>query len=291
MDDRAALLALLRQRLERLIEALPAAQSGDPRSVHAARVASRRLRAALPVLRKSLDGEAISKARTRVRKMTRALGPVRELDVALQSLEEFAARGVTSARAINHVRRTIVEERSVRRRDMLDEITPRRVERLRRELAAASSGPEARGGPEAIEDAERRIHRRARELVRVIGKAGNLYVPERLHQVRVAAKKLRYAVEVERELKRSRATSRIRQLKALQDCLGRLHDLHILGEKVRVSRLRVQPIDTRLSDDLEALLEAVERDGRKEHAAYLGRRDSILKLCTALFDARSDAVA
>jgi CHAD domain-containing protein len=291
MDHCAALLVLLRQRLETLIDALPAAQSGDPHSVHAARVASRRLRAALPVLRKSLDDQAISKARTRVRRMTRALGPVRELDVALQSLEELAGRGVTSARAINHVRRVIVEERSARRRAMLDEITPRRVERLRRELAAVGSGPEARVRPEAIKDAARRVERRARELARVIEKAGSLYVPERLHLVRVAAKKLRYAMEVERELKRSRAVARIRQLKALQDCLGRLHDLHILSEKTRSARSQVPGIDKRLVDDLDALIDAIERDGRKEHAAYMRRRDSILKLCAAVFEARSDAVA
>ena len=90
MDHRAALLlVLLRQRLETLIDAMPAAQSGDVRSVHQARVATRRLREALPVLRKSLNADAIDRARQRVRRMTRALGPVRELDVSLAHLDEY----------------------------------------------------------------------------------------------------------------------------------------------------------------------------------------------------------
>ena len=107
MDHRAALLVLLRQRLETLLEAMPAAQAGDVRSVHQARVATRRLREALPVLRKSLDAHAIDRARQRVRRMTRALGPVRELDVALLHLDEFANRGVATGRAIDRVRQAI----------------------------------------------------------------------------------------------------------------------------------------------------------------------------------------
>ena len=74
---------LLNQRLTTLVDAMPAAQAGDMRSVHQARVATRRLREALPVLRVSVDGDEITRVRRQVRRMTRALGPVRELDVAL----------------------------------------------------------------------------------------------------------------------------------------------------------------------------------------------------------------
>src|SRR5918993_6082683 len=100
MDHRAAILVLLKQRLEPILETMPAAQAGDVRSVHQARVATRRLREALPVLGGAIDTAAVIQLRRQVRRMTRALGPVRELDVALLHLEEFAKRGVVSARAI-----------------------------------------------------------------------------------------------------------------------------------------------------------------------------------------------
>jgi CHAD domain-containing protein len=279
MDHRAALLVLLRQRLETLIEAMPAAQAGDVRSVHQARVASRRLRAALPFLRKSLDAQAIDRARTRVRRMTRALGPVRELDVSLMHLDEFANRGVASARAVNRVRLAITEERLDKRRAMLSAITPGKVERLRRELTHVGSGPPVGGGPGAIKDAVRRVERRARQLAKAIEEAGSLYAPERLHAVRIAAKKLRYAMEIERELKRSRITARIRQLKILQDRLGRLHDLHVLSEQARAVQTSVTATDRRLATELDELIGAIEEDGRREHALYMRRRDAILKLC------------
>jgi CHAD domain-containing protein len=293
MDHRAALLVLLRQRLETLLEAMPAAQTGDIRSVHQARVATRRLRAALPVLRKSLDADAIGRAQTRVRRMTRALGPVRELDVSLMHLDEFANRGVATGRAINRVREAITHARLEKRRAMLSEITPGKVERLRRELTHVGSGPQVGGRPGAIKDAVRRVERRAKNLTSAIEAAGSLYVPERLHLVRIAAKKLRYAMEIERELKRSRVTARIRQLKTLQDRLGNLHDLYILAEQARAVQAQMAATDRRVAGELDELIAAIEEDARKEHAVYMRRRDSILKLCEnpTLGEANSVAVA
>ena len=293
MDHRAELLVLLRQRLENLLDAMPAVQVGDVRSVHQARVATRRLREALPVLRKSLDAHAIDRARLRVRRMTRALGPVRELDVALGNLDDYANRGVASARAISRVRQSIVQERLRRRRAMLGEITPGKVERLRRELSAVGSGPRVGGRPGAIRDAVHGVERRAKRLEEAIDAAGSLYDADRLHAVRIAAKKLRYAMEIERELKRSRVTSRIRQLKNLQDLLGHVHDLHVFGEHVHGLQIDATGTDRRLADDLESLIAAIEQDCRKEHAVYMGRRESILKLCAnpTLTEPRPSAVA
>jgi CHAD domain-containing protein len=293
MDHRAALLVLLRQRLATLLEAMPAAQAGDVRSVHQARVATRRLRAALPVLRKSLDANAIDRAQNRVRRMTRALGPVRELDVALQHLDEFADQEIVSGRAIARVRRAIGEERLARRAEMLNAITPGKVERLRRELTHVGSGPPVGGRPAAIRDAVARVERRAANLVRVINDAGNIYLADRLHRVRIAAKKLRYAMEIERELKRSRVTARIRQLKTLQDLLGRMHDLHILGELTRAVQAAIAGSDRRLSSELNNLIVAIDEECRREHSIYVRRREAILKLCQnpTLGDPRPSAVA
>jgi CHAD domain-containing protein len=293
MDHRAALLVLLRQRLETLIEAMPAAQGGDVRSVHQARVATRRLREALPVLRKSLDAHAIDRARQRVRRMTRALGPVRELDVSLQQLEDFANRGIATSRAISKVRQSITQERLRRRRDMLTAITPGKVDRLRRELSSVGSGPPVGGRPGAIRDAVHRVETRAERLRKAIEAAGSLYLADRLHTVRIAAKKLRYAMEIERELKRSRVTARIRQLKTLQDLLGRMHDLHVLAESARAVQAQVAGKDRRLTEDLDALINAIEDDARTEHGKYMRKREAILKLLDSptLPEVRQPAVA
>ena len=78
---------LIRQRLGALRRALPLAEGGDVNGVHQARVATRRLREALPLITRGSRGRKL--ART-VRRLTQGLGPVRELDVVLLMLEEIA---------------------------------------------------------------------------------------------------------------------------------------------------------------------------------------------------------
>ena len=78
-----------------------------------------------------------------------------------------------------------------------------------------------------------RIGQRVDALEAAVASAGTMYAADRLHAVRIAAKKVRYALEVDRELTRSRAMARINRLKALQDALGDIHDFEILVERIR----------------------------------------------------------
>jgi CHAD domain-containing protein len=282
MDHRAALLVLLKQRLTTLIDAMPAAQAGDMRSVHQARVASRRLREALPVLRASVDGHVLARVRRQVRRMTRALGPVRELDVALAHLDELAARNIVSSRALGRVRQSLAHERLLRRRDMLSEITPGKIEKLRHGLRTVSSGEETPQSAAALLEVSEQAARRARRLIAAMERAGGLYLPDRLHAVRIAAKKLRYAMEIERELKRSRGTARITQLKRLQDLLGRMHDFEILIDRTRQVQTELATSDRKLTMELDTLIRMLEAECRTDHATYMRRRPSILKLCQTL---------
>ena len=277
MDDRTALLGLLRQRLTTLIEAMPAAQAGDTRSVHQARVATRRLREALPVIG-SVSTRSLDRVRRQVRRMTRVLGPVRELDVALGHLDELRGQEIVSSRALSRVRESIVTERMKRRRAMLAAITPGHLEKLRQRLVKVGdeSGPQSAA---AVAEAEQRVARRARRLTAAIERAGGLYLPDRLHLVRIAAKKLRYALEIERELKRSRATARVTQLKRLQDLLGEMHDFEILIDRTRQLQAGVAGTDRPLALELDRLVRTLEAECRQRHALYMRRRNAILKLC------------
>jgi CHAD domain-containing protein len=294
MDDRSTLLILLSQRLTTLIDAMPAAKAGDMRSVHQARVATRRLREALPVVGASVSPRSLGRVRRQVRRMTRALGPVRELDVALEHLDELSSSKIISPRALARVRHVIAEERLARRRDMLEAITPGKIEKLRRRLVAVGSSDSPPPKAAAIEAAEYQVGRRAQRLTAAIEHAGGLYLPDRLHAVRVATKKLRYALEIERELKRLRSTSRIGQLKRLQDLLGRMHDFEMLIDRTRRLQAEVAGSDRRLALELDRLVVTLEQECRQLHAIYMGRRESTLKLAaqvTALTAISPSAVA
>lgn len=293
MDHGAALLVLLKQRLTTMLDAMPAAQAGDTRSVHQARVATRRLREALPVLGASVNGPVLTRVQRQVRKMTRALGPVRELDVSLLHLDELAKTSVVSPRALSRVRNALARERAARRRDMLSAITPGKLERLRQRLGQVSDGPQAPQPVATLDESRRQVARRARRLAAAIERAGGLYLAERLHAVRVAAKKLRYALEIQRELRRSKGTARITQLKRLQDLLGRMHDFEVLIDRTRQLQAEHAGSDRTLTLELDTLVRTLEAECRRDHASYMRRRVSILRLCEALAadDAAASAVA
>ena len=278
MDDRSTLLVLISQRLTSLIDAMPAAQAGDMRSVHQARVATRRLREALPVISASVSTRSLGRVRRQVRKMTRVLGPVRELDVALAHLDELAATNTISRSALARVRQMVADERLARRREMLEAITPGKLEKLRRRLGEVGTTDDAPLKAAAIEATEHQVSRRSQRLVAAIEHAGGLYLPDRLHAVRVATKKLRYALEIGRELKNLRGTARISQLKRLQDLLGRMHDFEMLIDRTRQVQADVAGTDRRLAIELDRLIGTLEQECRQLHAVYIRRRASILKL-------------
>jgi CHAD domain-containing protein len=292
MERSALSVALLRQRLVSLLGALPAAQAGDEASVHQARVASRRLRASLPVLGASADGASLKRIRRRVRRITRALGPVRELDVSLLLLDECAARTAAPPRAIARVRDAVSAERHERRREMLDEITPSRLEKLRKglvDVAAPAATPAA--ADEAIVEAAHQAGARATALRAAIERAGGLYLADRIHRVRVAAKKLRYALEIQRELTRSRSTARLTRLKKQQDLLGRMHDLEVLIDRTRRVQERLAASDRRGTAELDALVRLLEDECREGHAAYMHGRPSLLRLCESVIAESAAATA
>jgi CHAD domain-containing protein len=283
MEPSALSVALLRQRLVSLLQAMPAAQAGDEISVHQARVASRRLREALPVLGVRADAQALGRADRRVRRITRALGPVRELDVTLLLLAELEGRQAAPARAIARVRAAVSEERQQRRREMLEAIKPSRLNKLRKRLvrvAAPASHPKVAGS--TLAEAQAQAAERAARLRQAIDRAGGLYLADRLHRVRVAAKKLRYALEVQRELTGSRSMAHLNRLKVQQDLLGRMHDLEVLIDRTRAVAAGLNPRDRRGMAELKMLVRVLEDECREGHAAYMRARPLLLKLCDSV---------
>ena len=287
MEHSALSVALLRQRLVSLLRAMPAAQEGDEISVHQARVASRRLREALPVLGVTADDVALDRAARRVRRITRALGPVRELDVTLSLLAELEGKAAAPKRGIARVRAAVIAERQKRRRTMLAEIKPSRLEKLRKRLVQVAA-PESRREPArtAIHEAQLKAAERAQKLHDAIDEAGSIYLADRLHRVRIEAKKLRYALEIHRELTHSRSTARLNRLKNQQDLLGRVHDLEVLIERTREVQATLPATNRRAMSELNKLIRALEAECREGHAEYMHGRDQLIKLCDEVVAAR-----
>ncbi len=269
---------LIRQRLNALTRSLPGAQLGDPQLLHQARVASRRLREALPLVTRGSRGRKLERT---VRRLTRALGPVRELDVALETLETLTAGGETPRVAITKLRQAVREERQRLYVEMCNRVGRVDLDKLRHRAAAASkshSGGRMRD-PKRIAGARLRAAHRAVRLREAIENAAGIYLPDRLHEVRIAVKKLRYAMEVSRELSGSRGEARIGTLRQAQDLLGRMHDHEVLIARVRGVQGSSQAPNLRVSGDLDRLVRQLETECRQIHGQYMALRKKLLAVC------------
>jgi CHAD domain-containing protein len=274
---------LLRPRVERLRRSISGVETGDRRAIHRARVASRRLREVLPVL--ELDPAVTRKLTKRLRKVTRRLGPVREHDVLLLLIDELHESGRSPARALERVATSIREARGAKAashkapaKGTIRELhrLGRKLMRLSDELAADRPRPNDRRWRWAL---EARVARRARSLAAAIADAGAVYLAERLHKVRIAVKKVRYALELMDEAGALKDRTDLRLLKQTQQLLGRLHDLQVLVDRVRQAQAALDPPDVAAWRELDTLVTALEQTCRRLHARYVRERPKLLAAC------------
>jgi CHAD domain-containing protein len=270
MNPPTALVQLLDRRARALRRHLGAAVAGKDRGVHQARVASRRLREALPVLTSGLHHTKRGKAGRKLRHLTNALGGVRELDVTLHLIDELAERAAVPRSALMEVRAQVIEEREQRRNVMLkrlDHVDTAKLDRRLHEVKEALLETTAQHPWRAALAA--RIARRARRLGHAVEAAGQVYAVQPLHDVRIAAKKLRYALEIADGTGAARCEAAVRTLKRAQDLLGRLHDLQVLQH--HAAAVGAAPRRRRGTPDvaLAQLNHMVEDECRHLHGRYV----------------------
>jgi CHAD domain-containing protein len=257
---------------------LPAALTGDGHAVHQARVASRRLRETLPVVGADLDRQDVKKARKRMRKLTRVLGPVRELEVARHMVEGRLEAHPDEKPALDALVAVVGRDLD-RARDRLTQTLD--DDRIKRWLdqARALEGQVADSQAQATwrRVLGTRLERRAVRLQTALDRAGVLFDPERLHAVRIALKRLRYALELAGELRLASTTAAVRELKGVQDTLGALHDIDVMmGYAERAAEDPDVEGTTRAG--LEALHASLETERRSLHAQFLARQPGLHRL-------------
>lgn len=273
-------VALLRRRTRAVLEPLPQAIAGDPAALHRARVASRRLREALPVVGAWPHATGARRGVQKLAKrLTRALGSVRELDVALQILEERAVGGEGApVTAIDRARGVVRLEREGRRAEMLRRLQRVSPDKLRRRLEAL--GQEIAGAPQETwrRALAARLAQRARRLQQAIAKAGPIYLPDRLHAVRIAAKKLRYTLELAAEVGVADARPLVAAVRRAQTKLGRLQDLQVVLKQI--DGASGEPgVEPAARAGLAMLARSLEEEARRAHGRYLRIAPRLAAVC------------
>lgn len=288
MARRPTIERLLAPRAAALAAAVTPALAGDPGGVHQARVASRRLREVIPVV--GGPPAVAARAKREVRGVTRALGPVRELDVSQLVYTAVAAPAPLTPAADAALRRLIDGRRAAAMRRALAAFTPPRLARLWAALdALAQAMPDDRAARRQIVAA--RVTARASRVAEALHHLGTLYSPERLHAVRIAVKQLRYALEVAGVVRWGATAAHRRDLRVAQDLLGQAHDLHVLGELVREAAGRVVGRSRAAARDLGRLSRVIDARCRALHAAFGPQRRALQRLAVRLSPAVTPARA
>jgi len=209
----------------------------DIEFVHRARVASRRLRAALGIFRDCFARKEVKRWRKKIRKVAEGLGAARDRDVQVEFLRGVLA-GLENEAYRAGIARLLL--RSERTRQAIQPKVVQAVDRLRRsgvaeEMLAAAKGMLSRlksretsfQSPFAVSQAEKQIVGRLNQFMEYEDCLGNPQDVGQHHAMRIAAKRLRYTLEICGPIYEGGLDEFIGAVKALQLLLGEVHDCDV----------------------------------------------------------------
>jgi CHAD domain-containing protein len=284
-------LEVLQERLPPLtkeIEGVRAAQ--DIEYVHRMRVASRRMRNALALFGDDLPRKHYAEWCNEMRRVTKALGAARDTDVQIAWVQDFLEQVTDESQRVG-IERLLLRLRQQRARlqskvaKALDRLEDKRIledmHGILQELLVHARVYEVEALPDDL-------YRRANEAIRLrleelLTYEPHVAHPERvveLHQMRIAAKHLRYTLEVFGPIYDRALRKPIKIVKEIQELLGEVHDCDVwqefLPRFLEEERTRAQEYFG-APDPVAAFvpgLRALEEDRRQQrlHTYYIFRR-------------------
>jgi CHAD domain-containing protein len=199
----------------------------DPEAVHQARTATRRLRSDLRTLHEFVDDRWSSQLRGELRWLGGELGAVRDVEVLTERLSRHASilPDTESAAAAGAIRR-LETDHIAARTELLRALRQPRYAQLHRALHEALTTPRLtaaahRRAVEALPDAVRPIWRRLRRAVDDLAPVPS---DAALHEVRIRAKRCRYAADLSSPVIGRPARDFASALTKVQDVLGEHQD-------------------------------------------------------------------
>jgi len=260
-------ISVLRSQLDRMLSHEAGTRLGeDPEELHDMRVAVRRLRAAIRLFRPVLK-PGWKKVRDELAWFAEELGRVRDLDVLIGRIEGWLPKLGKSADSTLTLLEELRAIRKERRIQLLAALDSTRFEELIKSFR--SNLPEVRTGeaqgavqvkvPALIGRRARRFFDRARELT------AESTGPDR-HQVRILAKRFRYAVDFSIPVYGLRAERVSSTLGELQDILGAHQDAFVAKsflETLADGRDSLEPALAAINRRFEA---SIRKDSKRELA-------------------------
>jgi len=209
----------------------------DPEGVHSMRVASRRLRSALRDFMPYLRKRPLAPVLKQLRSIADALGEVRDQDVAIEALEEMVSKAPAQ---FSPGLKQFIETRKQLREQMRDELKAilegNELKQLESEfIAGVDEAAATHAGSPAItfQTMSREIIlERLKEFEALSVGLLNPFEIETLHEMRIAAKRLRYALELFQQCWGRAISGYAKRIARIQGALGDLHDCDVWIESL-----------------------------------------------------------
>jgi CHAD domain-containing protein len=212
-------------------------QGEDIEALHDMRVATRRMRAAFQVFGDFYEPEAVARYQKGLKRVGRALGAVRDLDVFREKARAYLdGLPETQRGSLDGFLIVLGAQREKARKEMLAYLNSPRYQRFVERFGRFVETRAMEGLPVSLDDGEPRPHRVRHVAPMVIYErlaAVRAYdewvtIPNppltRLHALRIACKRLRYSLEFFKEVLGPDADQVIDEVVTLQDHLGDLQD-------------------------------------------------------------------
>ncbi|PIE58403.1 MAG: hypothetical protein CSA33_03000 [Desulfobulbus propionicus] len=249
----------------------------DPEFLHDFRVAVRRTRSGLTLIKKVLPKKTVTRFKDEFKNLGTVTGPVRDLDVYLLSERQYRERLPQSLQpGLTTFFEILQKDREKAQKQFIQEFRSGRVE----ELLAAWEKELTSEDNESAECADVPILDLAKKVIfsrykRVL-KDGRAITSEcedaKLHKLRIEGKKLRYALEFFRSLfpKEDMETA-IKQLKKIQNNLGDFNDLFVQRQMLHRAMAMLKPGSRKnmeMAAALGGLMTALAQDQREVRTAF-----------------------
>lgn len=227
----------------------------DPEGVHDMRVLSRRLRSTVSDFRPYLRKRSLP--RLKLRSIARRLGSVRDEDVALMALEELKSKA--KAHVVAGIEILMAERREKRnqaRAALQLVIRPAPLDTFRRDYLSklrTITVTDPKSSAQAPNDQPMLFGQLGAGIIDIrlkefIAASPHIYFPfeiKELHELRILAKRLRYALELFAACWGEEMTDIAKEVAFMQTALGELHDCDVWIESLgrRLKRMSRRNID------------------------------------------------
>jgi inorganic triphosphatase YgiF len=237
-SPQSAFQAIARACLHQLCANAGPLRAGDAEGLHQARVAIRRLRAAISLFAELLCDKQTDVIKRELKWLTDEFGPAREQDVFMEEVIKPVAEADRNTPGVSKLRDDAIKHRIAEFARARSVVDTARFRALALEVATwieaghwMHPSRDVSGKGTIAETAAEQLNRRWKKLVKG-GKHIDGLDPQQRHKLRIAAKKLRYASEFFADVFPGKKAAHRRRrllagLKALQTYLGNLNDITV----------------------------------------------------------------